>query len=49
MLEYLKNTEREPFELELDIMYVVKSLLQEGWALGTTEFYAIMETIDVNE
>ena len=48
MLEHLRDKEKQPGELELDFLYVIRSLLNEGWILGKEEFFTIMETIDIN-
>jgi hypothetical protein len=49
MLKHLKKTEKQPSELELDLLYVVRSLLEEGWNMSKEEFYTIMESININE
>ena len=47
MLEHLRDKEKQPSELELDFLYVIRSLLNEGWIMNKEAFFTIMETIDI--
>ena len=49
MLEFLKSREKKPSEQEVLLLQVIKSILEEGWAIGEKEFYQVLEQFDLQE
>ena len=43
MLEFLKNRDKKPTEQEKLFLQVIKSILEEGWAIAEKEFYLVLE------
>ena len=48
MLEYLKNQHSQPSDIEQFVLHVIRVMLEEGWAITVTDFYILMEAIDID-